>query len=80
MRVGGRPACGDNSAVVQLRPTLEVVAPEYEVHLGRVEVRESCCRDERWKVQPRAKTRQHVGFTDEAGAPGREEVDYSGVN
>ena len=70
MRVGGRPACGDNSAVVQLCPTLEVVAPEYEVHLGRVEVRESCCRDQRWKVQPRAKTRQQVGCTDEAGAPG----------
>jgi hypothetical protein len=73
--MGGKPACGDNSAVVQLRPTLEVVAPEHEVHLGEDEVRESCCREKEWKVQPRAKTRQHVGFTNEAGAPGSEEVD-----
>ena len=57
MRVSDRPACGHHSAVVQLRSTLEVVAPEHEVHLGEVEVEESCWT-EGWKVQPRAKARE----------------------
>jgi hypothetical protein len=70
MRVVGRPACGDHSAVMQLCSTFEVVAPEHEIHLGEGELGESSCTAE-WKVQPRAKTRQHVGIACEAGAPGR---------
>lgn len=38
--MSGTPACGDNSAVVQLCPAPEVITPEQKVHFGEAEVRE----------------------------------------
>lgn len=59
-KVVNLPACCNDSAIMQLRPTLEVVAPEHELHLRGAEVR----GDELYRPKAtayRAKAHVHVG-------------------